>query len=173
MKKKRKYAPAILISLAAILGVTAVGLFVSDIILARNEPLVKDKNALIIGTIKSQEDLPVTLNVYIDAEGENMDQQLVYFSNDSELMLARPNQDESLVFVDISDAMAIYTNGLGINNWLAIDDANRIYVTTECLNGFVVSAAVEIDDCGLWFVNVASESGAVPTTSHTYIYIGG
>ena len=129
-----------------------------------------DDNALIIGTIKLQEDLPIVLNVRFDGEDVGMDQTLTFQSDDSMSMFTRANQSEDLVFVDFSETMRGYSSNLGINYWRDLSEGNHVYAWTECLNGFIVSAEIEIDDCGIWLINVASETGAIPDIAHAYVY---
>lgn len=160
----------ILIALATVFSLAAVVLGVLAYWPVPENDLTKDENALIIGTVKYQDDLPVVLNVYFDDENDDMDLQLIFSTADETIMFSRQNQDENLVFVDLGEIMRSYSNNLGINYWRALSMDNRLFVTTECLNGFIVSALVEIDDCGIWFINVANESGAVPSTAHAYIY---
>ena len=150
--------PLILIGCLA----TGVGLYIHS----KNKANSIDESKLYIGIPKSQDNLPVKLEITVNSSSGS---QVKEYS--SEELSTLKGQDDNLVFLDYATNPLIPLEGREIGYWLSEKD-NSIKIRSIALN-FIISDFVKIDKSGIWMINVAKSNGQTSDFSHSYIYKSG
>lgn len=152
----------VLLPLAA-LGVLALGAAGALAYRTNVSDRIIDESKLYIGIPQYQDGLPVKLTLSVESNNGSASKE--YSSLELDTL---EGQDEGLVFLNYAENPLIELGSLNINEWLQ-KDGNQLIASSTALN-LIVSEDVIIDKCGLYLINVASENGATPEVSHTYIY---
>jgi hypothetical protein len=151
----------VLLATLGILGVIAAGgtIALQQLRSATKPVTYVDESKLYLGIPKAQDGMPVTLS--LTATTANGTDTKEYSSS---ALVAMDGQDSGIVFLDYASNPLFDLGSQEIGYWLA-DKQNTLVVTTTAKE-VITSSPVDIDDSGIWFINVAKESGATPETKH-------
>lgn len=147
----------------AALGILAVAGSSLALYKAFNKTYVVDESKLYIGIPKEQGDLPVYLTLNATSYQGVSSVELC-----SDNLSGLKGQPESMVFYDYASDPLLSLGEKDIGEWLA-DDENSLKASTRCL-GIITSEYVDINESGVWFINVAPSDGETPSTSHANCY---